>query len=462
MYYILDPNISIKKWRGGPAYYLNSGSIRRHVLDGEAYEFLKKCDGNTQIDPCFQADKMEVCGMIRPCEKGAASLLPDQIKEYPNYYIRTIDWNILDLCNYNCLHCFHAADNSMQRDSFSYEEALRFLDEMASCGITSVRLTGGEPTLYPYFRELLQEIKDRGLHLRTLITNGSRLDEELVSYIKDLHPDAEIRISFDGIGYHDWLRQHTGAEEQTKMAIRICKNAGLTVMVNMNVNRKNRAAVFDSVQMLAGMGVDMIRIIKTTEAPRWQLNAGNETLSNDEYYDFSVEFAEEYKNTPGLPPVIIWQSMFLDGKHMTFSCYPVKVSSCRYQEDALICSSIMDKPSVLANGEITPCTAFAGYYAMMGIHMENVKTVGLQKALTEGRFISAVRQTVGKKLRENRKCGSCVYARVCQGGCPALSTISGGSMLSTDEYKCAFFFGGWYEKYCRVMGDWKNLNPIEN
>ena len=94
--------------------------------------------------------------------------------------------------------------------------------------------------------------------------------------------------------------------------------------------------------------------------------------------------------------------------------------------------------------------------------MENVKTDGLQKALTEGRFISAVTQTVGKKLRENPKCGSCVYGKVCQGGCPALSLISsGGSMLSADEYKCAFFFGGWYEKFCQIMGDWQNLNPID-
>ena len=92
--------------------------------------------------------------------------------------------------------------------------------------------------------------------------------------------------------------------------------------------------------------------------------------------------------------------------------------------------------------------------------MENVKTDGLQKALTEGRFISAITKTVGEKLRENQKCGSCAYAAACQGGCPAISTLFGGSVLSTDEYKCTFFFGGWYEKFCHVMGDWKNLNPI--
>ena len=461
MYYILDPDFIIRKWQGSPAFYLYKGSSKRRILQKDAYELVKKCDGNTEITPCFQADKLEVSGMIHPCEKASVSLLPDQIKEYPNYSFENIDWNLLDQCNYNCLHCFHAADNTMQRDSFSYEEAMRFLDDMVSCGIPGVRLTGGEPTLYPYFREVLQGIRDRGLRLTTLITNGSRLGEELVSLIKGLHPDAEIRISFDGIGYHDWLRQHPGAEERAKKAIRICKNAGLYVMINMNVNRKNREILFDSVKMLARMGVDLIRIIRTTEAPRWQLNAANATLTNDEYYDFSAGFAEQYKSTPGLPPVIIWQSLYLNGERREYTCFPVKFSLCSHDEENRICPAIFDKPSVLANGEIIPCTSFAGYYALMGIHMENVKTVGLQKALTEGRFISAVTQTVGKKYRENPKCGSCVYGRFCQGGCPALSTISGGSMLSADESKCAFFFGGWYERTCRVLGDWQNLNSAD-
>ena len=37
---------------------------------------------------------------------------------------------------------------------------------------------------------------------------------------------------------------------------------------------------------------------------------------------------------------------------------------------------------------------------------------------------------------------------------------SGGSMISAYEYKRTFFFGGRHEKFCRVMGDRKNLNPF--
>ena len=92
--------------------------------------------------------------------------------------------------------------------------------------------------------------------------------------------------------------------------------------------------------------------------------------------------------------------------------------------------------------------------------MENVKTVGLQQAMTSGVFVSAVTSRAGEKLLNNAKCGKCAYGKSCRGGCPALSIASGGDMMSSDETKCAFFYGGYYEKYCSLMKDWNNLNPV--
>ena len=132
--------------------------------------------------------------------------------EYPNKLSCVIDWTITERCNYNCLHCFHAADNNVHREEFSREEALRLLEEAEACGVSAIRLTGGEPTLYPYFREIVEEIRKRGMRLKTLITNGSLMDDELAAFIKSLHPKAQIMLSFDGIGTHDWLRQHQGSE----------------------------------------------------------------------------------------------------------------------------------------------------------------------------------------------------------------------------------------------------------
>ena len=372
--------------------------------------------------------------------------------------ISCIDWTITDRCNYNCLHCFHAADNTMQRNEFSYEDAMRFLDEIAECGIPEVRLTGGEPTIYPYFREVVKGIRERGLKLKTLITNGSKLDEDLLGFLKENQPDAEIMISFDGIGCHDWLRQHKGSEEEAVNAIRASIAAGFPVAINTNVNRKNRDVMFPSFCMLAELGVERCRIIRTTEAPRWELNQENFTLTPEEYYDFSCEFAEQYKKARYPVPVIIWQSLYLNKWRESFSCLAMACTPDEFSENAFLCNAVFEKISVQPNGEMAPCSPFGGYNALHGIHMGNVIMGKLKNLLTEGPLVDAITHTVGEKLRANKKCGTCRFAKLCLGGCPALSILSGGSMLSSDLSKCIFFENGYYDRFRQTLSGWRSLN----
>jgi len=157
---------------------------------------------------------------------------------------------------------------------------------------------------------------------------------------------------------------------------------------------------------------------------------------------------------------MIWQSMYLDRWTETFSCYPVVCGAEDYREDSYLCSALFKKISVQANGEMAPCAPLGGYFAHYNIHMGNVHTEKLKDLLSGGRLFSSITHTVGEKLQVSTKCGSCRYAKNCQGGCPALSLLTGGSMLSPDLYKCVFFENGYYEKYCSVMEGWRNLTPV--
>lgn len=457
MFYIVEDNIRIKKWAGGKACYTVDGKNKDFSLTPDEFNLLKKCDGTTDLIPDNNLYVFEAMRVIRRCEKGEASLRPGQVREYANKLNCIIDWTITDHCNYNCLHCFHAADNGMQRDSFNWEEAVRFVNEAAKCGVSAIRLTGGEPTLYPHFRELLQEMKKLELPFLTLITNGSRFDEDMAAFIKELYPDVQIMLSYDGIGTHDWLRQHEGSEESVKKAIKTAKDFRFNVRINMNVNRRNRGVICDSVKMLSDMGVNRIRIIKTTEAPRWELNAKDDSMTIEEYYDFSAKFAEWYKNSGLTVPVTIWQSLFLKGKDKKYHILPVKTSKCGYNGDASICSAMLRKLSVQANGDIIPCAPLGGLFTLHDIHMGNVKKDGLQKLLTEGALYDCVTHTADQKRTANPKCGNCRHFENCQGGCPALSFMFGGTEDATDEYKCTFFNNGYFKKFEEALDGWNSM-----
>jgi radical SAM protein with 4Fe4S-binding SPASM domain len=209
--------------------------------------------------------------------------------------------------------------------------------------------------------------------------------------------------------------------------------------------------------MLADLGVDEIRIIKTTEAPRWALNAADDSMTPEEYYDFSAEFAEWYQRSGLTLPVTIWQSLYLRGKDRVYHVLPVKTSECSFCEDAPICAAMMRKLSVQANGDIIPCAPLAGLFTQRDIHTGNVKRERLRDLLSEGPLYEMVTKTVKDKRLANPKCAACPHFSYCQGGCPALSMLFGGSLLSADDYKCVFFENGYEKKYRDVLSGWKSF-----
>ncbi len=58
------------------------------------------------------------------------------------------------------------------------DEFIRVIDIAMSLGINKLRITGGEPTLYPHLDTLLQEIGKMGLKDIALTTNGSRVRKQ--------------------------------------------------------------------------------------------------------------------------------------------------------------------------------------------------------------------------------------------------------------------------------------------
>ena len=83
-------------------------------------------------------------------------------------------------CNYNCLHCFNAADNAPIMSEWSYEEALDLLDQAEACGVNAITITGGEPMLHRRFMDIVKAIYDRGMFVEELNTNGCFIDQQVL------------------------------------------------------------------------------------------------------------------------------------------------------------------------------------------------------------------------------------------------------------------------------------------
>ncbi len=72
---------------------------------------------------------------------------------------------------------------------------------------------------------------------------------------------------------------------------------GFRVKVQSNVHRKNVQSMLATAILLNDIGVEEMRIICTTESPRWVQNAGDACLTFEKYFDTMLEFIKDYVKT---------------------------------------------------------------------------------------------------------------------------------------------------------------------
>ena len=165
--------------------------------------------------------------------------------------------------------------------------------------------------LHRNFMDILTGIYERGMYVEEINTNGYFLRQEVLDQMKERGIRPLMKISFDGIGHHDWLRGRKGAEEDAIRAIRLCRANDFPVMIQTNVHRHNLDTLLETAKLMDSLGVWKMRIIRTSEAPRWKENAGDAALGLTEYYDRMLEFASAYMKTGCRMDVIIWQFLRL-------------------------------------------------------------------------------------------------------------------------------------------------------
>jgi len=104
-------------------------------------------------------------------------------------------------CNFDCLYCelAPAATVDKQQDVVSVETIIQELQKHLSDTIDVITLTAnGEPTLYPYLDELIEQInKIKGTTQTLILTNSATLHDPKV-YHSLLHLD-QVKLSLDAV-----------------------------------------------------------------------------------------------------------------------------------------------------------------------------------------------------------------------------------------------------------------------
>ncbi len=448
MVYILNGQYALRSFEGLPYAICQRNEIFAFRADRKSFLTLLLCNGKNDFSESEIINDLLSKGLIREARKGESLSDWQKFKKCQNRYMPYMTIQLTGRCNYNCLHCFNAKDNERLQSEISYEQVIDILDQAKECGINAITLTGGEPLIHMQFREIVQAIYERGMFVDKLNTNGCFLTQELFDFFKSIQCRALIKISFDGIGYHDWMRNRAGAEEEALKAIRLSIENGFQVMAQIQVNRKNTGSILPTMELLDSMGVETLRVIKTTNVPRWASNAKGESMDIAEYYDAAIDIMKGYLSKPHRAGVIFWQFLRYNPALKSLEMEAVSCQAGEYRDSLPLCRGIRGQLAIGANGNLYPCFQTSGLFEAHGDNIGNIFKTPLKAILqSDSGYFQYIDMRVSERLKHNPRCAACPHWERCAGGCPVLGYINtDGDFLGIDNWKCIFFERGYEDR----------------
>ena len=151
-------------------------------------------------------------------------------------------FELTPLCNMDCKMCYVRMSKEQQekvRPLRTAKEWLNLGKIAKEQGMIYLLITGGEPFLRPDFQEIFQGLHKMGF-IMSINSNGTMIDENAIDWLKQTPP---IRINMTLYGASDETYERLcgnpkGFTQVTK-AIRLLKEAGITVKLNCSVTPYN-------------------------------------------------------------------------------------------------------------------------------------------------------------------------------------------------------------------------------
>jgi len=187
--------------------------------------------------------------------------MPARLLDSHGRTIRDVRLSVTDRCNFRCTYCMDPDHRYMPKMTLlSRGEYVRLCRVLARLGVEKLRITGGEPTLYPELDGLLADVAGLGFRDVAMTTNGSTMTPRRAVRWRELGLHR-LTLSLDSLR-EDRVGAITRARTSvadTVRAIRIAQDAGFRpVKVNAVVMRGvNEDECADFADFALEHGIDM-------------------------------------------------------------------------------------------------------------------------------------------------------------------------------------------------------------
>lgn len=322
---------------------------------------------------------------------------------------------LTDNCNLHCSMCIRGRQHG---DNMNLEEFSELLNNEDFSDMELV-VTGGEPTLHPYFIEFVKKASSH-FHKVLIATNGTT--SYYIDELKDLK-NVTFQISLDGDEEsHDNIRG-IGSYNKTLKTIQDFELNNLNYCIASVVGINNKNEILNLIPHLEKL--EKMKFWRISyEMPFGNANSNN-FLSASEWNNF-VDYILTKVNFK-----------LLIKKIFAFEIYDKFLSKMDIttQNRCLNCGSGNNTIYVYPDFSVYPCTCLTDFC------VGNLKTDSLTNILngTKIQFFSKY------KMDDDTPCHTCKYFSFCNGGCIGMSYHIMGS-LGKGDVRCPILRSYYEEK----------------
>jgi SynChlorMet cassette radical SAM/SPASM protein ScmF len=324
-------------------------------------------------------------------------------------------------CNLACRHCWitpNYVPNGKGGQFLKLEHIQKAVSEALPLGLTSVKLTGGEPTLHPQFRELVSIVDQAGVVI-TMETNGILIDASLARFMKDTSNFKFLSVSLDGADAttHESLRMVPGCFGEAINGIRNLVEVGLSPQIICTLHQGNRTQVSAMVRLANDLGCNSVKFNHIQPNGRGLGMAETEGLSIPELIDIFTLIENQLVFSSPIPiyfdiPLAfrLPKTLLRIGMHQ---CNILNILGLLSGGDLSLCGIGVTVPELIY-GNIAKNSLIDIWYTSNGLRK--------------------LRQLIPSELKGI--CDRCIHKRICMGTCVAANFSISGS-LNSPYYFCS-------------------------
>jgi len=352
------------------------------------------------------------------------------LKQDINYSLNQLYFYLTQGCNLACCHCWlepgfeGKGKHYPVLDVKFFEQAVK---EAKPLGLSSVKLTGGEPLMHPEFLDILEIIKRENIALN-IETNGILCTPEIAWEIAK-SPVQSVSVSIDGADSktHDKIRGVAGAFEKSCNAVKNLAACNIHPQIIMSLMNSNIHQIEQVIRLGGTLGTSSIKFNVVQPIARGEkLAKTGKTISIEKIINTGRHVETELAKQTRLPLIFDYPMAF-------------RPLSCIFGGNGCYICGISGILGIIPDGS----------YALCGIGQHIPELIfgkvgkdSLEDIWENNKILISLRKGLPEKLEG--VCGQCLMKYKCLGSCIAQNYYSSKSLWGSfwfceQAYKSGLF-----------------------